>query len=58
MKMNRDDSYVFAPFALANPAIMRYNNTEHRTQNTEHRTQNTEHRTQNTEHRTQNTEIL
>jgi hypothetical protein len=27
MKTNRGEACVFAPFALANPAIMRYNST-------------------------------
>jgi hypothetical protein len=50
MKKNKDDSYIFAPFALANPVIIRYNSTEHRAQSTEHRAQSTEHRAQSTEH--------
>jgi hypothetical protein len=46
MKKNSDGSGIFAPFALANPAIVLYNSTEHRAQSTEHRAQSTEHRAQ------------
>jgi hypothetical protein len=49
MRMNCDDSYIFVPFALVNPVIIRYNSTEHRAQSTEHRAQSTEHRAQSTE---------
>jgi uncharacterized membrane protein len=56
MKMDCDDSYVFVPLTLANPAMRRYNSTEHRAQSTEHRAQSTEHRAQSTEHRAQSTE--
>jgi hypothetical protein len=30
MKINGDDSSIFVPFALANPAIILYKSTEHR----------------------------
>jgi hypothetical protein len=52
-EVNEDDFHILAPFALANPAITRYNSTEHRAQSTEHRAQSTEHRAQSTEHRAQ-----
>ncbi|MDR2175737.1 MAG: hypothetical protein LBO82_07340, partial [Synergistaceae bacterium] len=59
MRMRTDKSFdkssVLASFALANPAIIGYNNTEHGTRNTEHGTRNTEHGTRNTEHGTRNT---
>jgi hypothetical protein len=48
MEMNNVESYVFAPFALANPDIMQYN----RTKNQEPRTKNQEPRTKNQEPRT------
>jgi hypothetical protein len=43
---NGDDSYIFTPFTLANPAIIGYNSTKHKAQSTKHKAQSTKHKAQ------------